>query len=463
MASAEPALPPGPRGQRALSTVRWVLRPLPLLERCRERYGDVFTLRIHGEAPWVVLADPAAVKEVFTGDAEVLQAGVANVILRPVVGRRSVIVLDGPEHLAERRLLLPPFHGERMERYGRLVREIADREIACWPRNEPLRMAPRMRALTLEVILRAVFGVRETDRLDALRPALRNALELTVSPFALFFFLVAGPERTEREARLRRALDRVDRLLFEEVARRRVAGDLAERDDVLSLLLQARHDDGRPMSDPELRDELMTLLVAGHETSATALSWALERLVRHPAKLERLREEAAAGDDSAYLDATVKETLRLRPVVPMVLRRLAAPLHIAGHDLPAGVNVAPCVYLVHRREDVYPEARAFRPERFLEQPAGTYTWIPFGGGVRRCLGASFALFEMATVLRAVVSTADLRPAQPAPERMVRRAVTFVPAGGASVVVIPRRAAGPPPAAAAAAGNRGGAAPPRSAT
>jgi cytochrome P450 len=216
--------------------VRWVLRPLPLLERCRERYGDVFTLRIHGEAPWVVLADPAAVKEVFTGDAEVLRAGVANVILRPVVGHRSVIVLDGQEHLAQRRLLLPPFHGERMERYGRLVREIADTEIASWPRNEPLRMAPRMRALTLEVILRAVFGVRETDRLDALRPALRSALELTVSPFALFFFLVAGPERTEREARLRRALDRVDRLLFEEVARRRVAGDLAERDDVLSLL-----------------------------------------------------------------------------------------------------------------------------------------------------------------------------------------------------------------------------------
>src|SRR4029453_6501916 len=206
------------------------------------------------------------------------------------------------------------------------------------PRNEPLRMGPRMRALTLEVILRAVFGVRETDRLHALRPALRSALELTVSPFALFFFLVAGPERTEREARLRRALDRVDRLLFQEAARRRVAGDLAERDDVLSLLLQARHDDGRPMSDAELRDELMTLLVAGHETSATALSWALERLVRHPAQLARPREEAAAGADSAYLDATIKETLRLRPVVPMVLRRLAAPLRIAGHDLPAGVR-----------------------------------------------------------------------------------------------------------------------------
>jgi cytochrome P450 len=248
-----------------------------------------------------------------------------------------------------------------------------------------------------------------------------------------------GARRIEERGTLRAALDPTDALIYEEIRARRDAPDLAERDDVLSLLLQARHDDGSPMTDRELRDELMTLLVAGHETSATALAWALEALTHHPAALERLRDEVDAGED-AYLDAVVKETLRLRPVIALVLRRLIEPMEIGGHMLPAGVNVAPCIYLLHRRADVYDEPRAFRPERFLEKPPGTYTWIPFGGGVRRCLGASFAQFEMKVVLRELVARLDIRAARAEPERRMRRAIVFAPHRGGEVVVTPRVAA-----------------------
>ena len=233
---------------------------------------------------------------------------------------------------------------------------------------------------------------------------------------------------------LRRILDPVDALLFEVIRGRRGEGGLDEREDVLSMLIQARHEDGAPMSDQELRDELMTLLVAGHETTATALAWALERLVRHPEQLERLRAAADSdGDDDPYLDAVVHETLRRKPVIPLVARRLTEPMELGGRLLPAGVSVAPCIYLVHHNADVYPDPYAFRPERFLENPPGTYTWIPFGGGIRRCLGGSFALLEMKTVLREVVRAVDLAPAEPRSERLRRRAITWSPAQGARVV------------------------------
>ncbi len=253
---------------------------------------------------------------------------------------------------------------------------------------------------------------------------------------------VLGPHRISRLRNFRRVLEPADELLYDEIARGRADPHLEQRDDVLSLLLQARHDDGRPMADKELRDELMTLLVAGHETTATALAWALEALARHPRVLARLRAEVDGGED-AYLDAVVKETLRLRPVVALVLRRLTAPMEIGGRTLPAGVSVAPCIYLLHRRPDVYPEPRAFRPERFLDRAPGTYTWIPFGGGVRRCLGASFAQFEMRVVLREIVSRLDLRPGSPRQERRVRRAIFFSPSRGGEVVVRPRPVSGRP--------------------
>jgi cytochrome P450 len=331
--------------------------------------------------------------------------------------------------------MLPSFHGERMRSYEDTMAEVAAREIERWPAGERVPSWPAMQAITLEVILRTVFGVTDAARLDRLAGALRNALSWASRPARMAQLAVLGPRRISERGTLRRALDPTDALIYEEIRARRHAADLEERDDVLSMLLQARHEDGSPMSDEELRDELMTLLVAGHETSATALAWALDALTHHPAALARLRDEVDAGED-AYLDAVVKEVLRLRPVIALVLRRLTAPMEIGGRVLPAGVTVAPSIYLLHRRADVYDEPRAFRPERFLDKPAGTYTWIPFGGGVRRCLGASFAQFEMKVVLRELVSRLDMRAARAEPEARVRRAIVFAPARGGEIVAAP---------------------------
>jgi cytochrome P450 len=424
-------LPPGPRLPRALQTLAWITRPMPWMERLRRRYGDVFTVRIAQEGTWVFLAHPDAVKQVFTGDPAVLHAGAANRILRPWLGDHSVLLLDGPAHLSQRRLLLPPFHGERMQRYGDLMTEIAEREVASWPHGQPLRLWPRMQAVTLEIIMRAIFGEAEGERMDRLRERLRTSTELTTDWRVMLGMAALGPDRYGASPRFRRHVEPVDEVVHEVIAARRAAPDLAERDDILSMLLQARHEDGSPMSDAELRDELMTLLIAGHETTATSLAWAVERLLRHPGAMERLR----AGDDD-YLDAVVKETLRLRPVLPVVVRLLQAPMEIGGWELPAGVTVAPCIHLVHRREDVYPEPHRFRPERFLERPAGTYTWLPFGGGIRRCLGASFAQFEMKAVLSVVARSVTLRAADPAPEPVRRRAITLTPGRGAEVIASP---------------------------
>src|SRR5262245_28484541 len=391
----------------------------------------MFTYRLPHEGTWVFISDPEAIKQVFTGDPRLLHAGEANLVLLPVLGDHSVLVLDEPEHMRERKLMLPPFHGKRMQAYGELMASIAADEIDGWPTDEAIRMRPRMQAVTLEVILRTVFGVDEGERLTRLRDELRRTLNLLAHPRRVLVLLMLGPERIRRFPVFRRTLDKVDRLIFEAIDARRKAGNLPGPEDIASLLLRARHEDGRPMSDRELRDELMTLLVAGHETTATALSWAIELLARHPAELNRLETEVGACEGE-YLDATIKETLRLRPVVALVLRRLVEPMEIGGQLLPAGASIAPCIYLVHRRPDIYPEPERFRPERFLEKPAGTYTWIPFGGGVRRCLGASFAEFEMAVVLKELVRRRRLQPFGEA-EHPVRSTITNVPSRGAEVI------------------------------
>jgi cytochrome P450 len=406
----------------------------------------MFTLRITGEGTWVFVSHPDAVKQVFTGDPRLLHAGEANIVLLPVLGSHSVLLLDDDAHMAQRKLMLPPFHGKRMRGYEETMAEVAAREIGRWPAGEPLAAWPAMQAITLEVIMRTVFGVRDTAGLDRLGRVLRESLAWAAEPRRMAQLALLGPRRVAERGTLRKVLGPTDELIYEEIRARREAPDLADRTDVLSLLLQARHEDGAEMSDRELRDELMTLLVAGHETSATALAWALDALTHHPAALERLRDEVDAGDD-AYLDAVVKEVLRLRPVIALVLRRLVEPMEIGGRILPAGVNVAPSIYLLHRRADVYDDPRAFRPERFLEKPPGTYTWIPFGGGVRRCLGASFAQFEMKVVLRELVSRLDIRAARPQPERRVRRAIVFAPARGGEIVVEPRASARAPAVAA----------------
>jgi cytochrome P450 family 135 len=404
-----------------------------MLFSCQERYGDMFTLRIAYEGKWVMLADPEAVKQVFTGDPRVFHAGEGNKILAPILGRNSILVLDEKPHIGQRKLLLPPFHGARMQGYEQTMSEIATREIESWPTGVPYKLRPRMQAMTLEIILRTVFGVREGEKLAELREALREFLDLSTDPRMLLPLILLGPNRVRRFPPFRRRIDRVDALIYREIAERRRADDLEERDDILSMLVGARHEDGSPMSDEEMRDELLTLLVAGHETTATSLSWAMERLVRHPEKLERLRGEVSAGAEE-YLTATIQETLRLRPVISIVIRRLTEPVEIGGYELPAGVSVTPSVYLVHRNPEIYPEPDRFLPERFIDNPPGTYTWIPFGGGVRRCLGASFAQFEMAVVLRELVKRYEIRPVNPKPERVFRRAITETPRHNAEVIL-----------------------------
>jgi cytochrome P450 len=427
-------LPPGPPLPRVAQTAIWSRQARRMLFACHDRYGDVFRLKIAYEGTWIILADPESVKQVFTGDPRVFHAGEGNQILAPVLGDNSVLVLDEKPHMSQRKLLLPPFHGERMQGYAKTMSQIAEREIDSWPQDTPYKLRPRMQAITLEIILSTVFGVREGERLAELRQALRHFLDLTTNPRLLLPLLLVGPKRVRRLGPFRRRIDRVDRLIYAEIAERRRAGDLEQRDDILSLLVAARHEDGSPMSDEEMRDELLTLLVAGHETTATSLSWAVERLARHPQKLERLRTEASEGESDSYLTATIQETLRLRPVISIVVRRLTEPVEIGGYELPAGVSVTPCVYLVHRNPEIYPDPDRFLPERFLDNPPGTYTWIPFGGGVRRCLGASFAQFEMAVVLRELVKRHGIRPADPRPERVFRRAITETPRHDATVVL-----------------------------
>jgi cytochrome P450 family 135 len=427
------ALPPGPRLPMAVQTAIWFRSAQRMLRTCHARYGDTFKLQIAYEGTWIFLSDPADVKKVFTGDPHVLHAGEANRILLPVVGPHSLLLLDEDAHMEHRKLLLPPFHGQRMKRYGELMSDIAAQEIERWPIGTPYRLRPRMQAVTLEIILRAVFGVNEGERLEQLRFQLRRLLDMVTSPRNAIFVIALGPQRIREFGPFKRDIARVDSLIHAEIAERRHAADLDEREDILSLMLQARHEDGSPMTDAELRDELVTLLVAGHETTATALAWAVERLVRHPDKLERLTSEVAEDRDE-YLTAVIQETLRLRPVISLVNRTLKEPMEFGGYQLPAGVKVAPCIYLVHRRPDVYPDPDRFVPERFLDQAPGTYTWIPFGGGVRRCLGGAFAQFEMQAVLRELVRRRTLTPARPADERVYRRAITETPRHDAEVLV-----------------------------
>jgi cytochrome P450 len=429
----ERRLPPSPPLPRVGQTAIWSRQARRMLYACQDRYGDMFTLRIAYEGTWVMLADPEAIKQVFTGDPKVFHAGEGNQVLAPVLGKNSVLVLDEKPHMSQRKLLLPPFHGARMQGYEQTMSEIAEREIETWPTGAPYKLRPRMQAMTLEIILQTVFGVRGGERMGELRAALREFLDLTTNPQILLPLLLLGPSRVRKFPPFRRRVDRVDELIYREIAERRAAADVEQRDDVLSMLIAARHEDGSSMRDEEMRDELLTLLVAGHETTATSLSWAIERLARNPEKLERLRAEVLEGREE-YLTATIQETLRLRPVISIVLRRLTEAVEIGGYELPAGVSVAPCVYLVHRNPEVYPEPQRFLPERFLERPPGTYTWIPFGGGVRRCLGASFAQFEMAVVLKQLVKRHRIRPANPKPERVFRRAITETPRHNAEVIL-----------------------------
>ena len=431
------SFPAGPRGPMPWHAMQFARDAWGFMERAHERHGDTFTMHLPGAKDWVFLTDPEHIKQVYTGDPNVFHAGEGNSILLPLLGRHSVLLLDEAPHMRQRKLLLPPFHGKRMAGYEDLMRSIARETIATWPVGTPLRAWPQMQAITLEIIMRAVFGVERGARLDRLRGALEHLLHQVTHPRTMITMGLIGEKRFARLKTVRRELAAVDDVLLPEIAARREVGDLDERGDILSLLLQATDEDGRPMSDRELRDELMTLLVAGHETTATSLSWALERLVRHPDALARLQDEVRDGESDEWMTAVVRETMRLCPVISITVRELQEPIDIAGHRLPAGARVVPCIHLVHRRPDIYPDPHAFRPERWLGQTPGTYTWIPFGGGVRRCLGASFALFEMKTILGEVVRSMDLQTTTAPGERMRSRAITRTPGGQAEIVVARR--------------------------
>jgi cytochrome P450 len=441
-----PSLPPGPRAPRTVQTIAWWTRPVSFFERCRARYGKRFTIHLLVEKPFVMVSDPGEVKEVFTAPPEVLHPGEGAKVLEPVVGRNSVILLDERAHLEQRKLMLPAFHGERMQRLSGLMAEVAGREADSWERGVPLTLQKRFQALTLEIILRAVFGLDEGERLDALRWRMMRLLELGATPFGLLPAMQRSYGPFTPAAEWLRLRDETDALIADLIVERR--GRDEERDDVLSMLLAARHEDGTPMSGQELRDELVTLLVAGHETTASELAWAAERLVRAPDALRRLVEEVDRGDDEdAYLTATVHETLRRRPVLPNAAPRLIKqPITVGGWDYPVGACLAPNAYLLHHDPAIYPEPYAFRPERFLDEPPGTYTWIPFGGGRRRCLGASFALLEMKIVLRAVLERHELRSGVAGLELSRRRAITLSPRRGAAVVLREREPARVPVAA-----------------
>ena len=425
-------LPPGPWMPRALQAWGWTQRPLPWLEKCQRRYGDTFTLRIRHYGDWVILADPDDVKTVFTAGSAV-GVDTANPLLGPLLGPRSVMLLEEPEHMTRRKLMLPSFHGQAVQADSEMMAAVAQQEISRWPVGEPFALWPRMQDITLDVVMRAVFGAAsEAPRLQPLRERLRELTTWMNEPGNLAMLAAFGPGWVTRSRGYRGAMGAVEAAVMEEV-RRRKAEDGGEM-GVVSMLVQARYEDGSPLSDQDLRDELVTLLSDG-PTSST-LAWTFERLLRNPDKLERLREDIDAGDGT-YLDAVVKETLRLRPPVPVVVRNLLEPLRLGGYELPAGTTVAPCIHLIHRDERNYPEAHRFLPERFVGKQPGTYTWIPFGGGVRRCLAASYAEMEMKRVLRIVLETTDLRTVETGGERARKSAISFAPDQKGLVIAEPR--------------------------
>jgi cytochrome P450 len=424
------ALPPGPRLPRALQTAAFIARPLKFIQACRRRYGDVVTFGTTFDAPFVMVFDPELIKRVFQGPYDGLHAGEANSLLGAIVGQRSLLLLDGAEHLRQRKLMLPAFHGQRMRAYESVMRDAADRAIDGWPVGEEFALLPSMQSIALDVIMRAVFGVEEGPFQDELKRRVRATLEPVSRRLGVLVLALSGgrfgsARRLQEFQQRRRALDEA---IYAEIARRREAPDLEQREDVFSMLLLARDENGEPMTDEELRDELVTLVVAGHETTATGLAWAFDLLLHN--------DGVRADMDERYLDAVVKETLRIRPVIPGVGRVVRGePFELGGYTIPPGIEINPSIVTVHNRADLYPQPREFRPERFLvDDPPDTYTWIPFGGGTRRCIGASFALFEMRVVIARILERATLEAASPKLDRVERRGITLVPRDGVRVVL-----------------------------
>ncbi len=425
---------------RTLQTARFVFRPIAFLEHWRAELGETYRANFFGPGDVIFLSDPESIKRLFMADKVNTIAPGRNIVLAPLLGKQSLLLQEGGEHMRRRKLMLPPFHGERMRGYEAVIREATERVMADWPLGEEFALHPGMQAITLDVILTAVFGVEDAERREALRDVLVELLGASGSPVAAGA-VMPGVRRLPPFRSIPSMVERADELLYAEIADHRRQADLAERDDILSMLLTARFEDGSQMEDPEVRDQLMTLLLAGHETTATGLAWTFDLLLHHPDALVRLEIELAAGERE-YLDAVIEESLRVRPVVPFTGRLLKEDSELGGYHLPAGTTVLVGIYLAHSRDDVFPDPHAFRPERMLEEGAPeTYSWIPFGGGTRRCIGAAFAQMEMRIAIETILRSVSLRAASPELEKPVRRNVTLSPANGTRVIASARQEAG----------------------
>jgi cytochrome P450 len=436
--------PPGPDSPPALQVLRWMRSPFRMMDECQARFGDTFSLRLPSfKPPLVVVSEPQAVKDVFAMGPDDGHAGKANFVLKPLLGKHSLLVLDGAEHLRQRKMILPAFHGERMNAYGRAMLDLTHESIDGWPMGKPFPVHHPMQAITLQVIIRTVFGIGEGPRFAELADLLRRVLDIGAYPVLLFPFMQRDLGPLSPWGRFLRLSERAGEILRAEIRRGRREGT-AGRTDVLAMMLDARDENGEPLTEDEVHDELVTLLVAGHETTATAIAWTLRWLLPDPQLVGRLRAEIASaeGDPARIakldlLDATARESLRLQPVVPMVGRVLQKAQRIGSIDMPAGSVVTASIYLTHRLPSLYPEPLRFRPERFLSFKPAPWEWLPFGGGLRKCVGATFAIYEMKMVLAAMLPRLDMRLASDR-VRATRRAVTITPGGGLPVIVTTKR-------------------------
>jgi cytochrome P450 len=450
-------LPPGPRTPAIYNTLTWILSPAKMLERLLPLYGDIFTLESAIFGTEVIVTRPDLLKQVFTGDPDVFHAGESNQPFEPFVGATSLLLLDGREHLATRRMMLPPFHGERMRSYTKGMYEVSARAFDAWGPGQRIGLHAAMQRITLEIILRTVMGLEEGPDFVALRDTMTSTLEIILSPFGAIWLMPAFRRdlgRLTPWASIKRGLDTTDAMLTAHIRARRAAAARGEtRDDVLSMLLEARDEQGEPMSDEMIRDQLATLLAAGHETSATTIAWIFEELLRCPGEQDRLIDEATSVIGSGpvepeavarleRLDSVVKEALRPHPATAAVARRLKKPIVLDGYEIPAGVMVVPCMHLTHRRPELYPDPDRFVPDRFIGKKVDPYEWAPFGGGTRRCVGMAFAMHEVKVLLATLFSRGvRLSLDQKGPYRTILRSFLYAPKGGTQVTV-EARAVGP---------------------
>lgn len=427
-------LPPGPHAPGWMQTSQWMFRPIEFMNKCREQYGPIFTLRLGPAQNVVMVGTPDLAKRALSEDPDILRAGETNGIFRPVVGSNSILLLDGDAHMHQRRILLRGLGASHAAQFVDQVREIAAKRIDGWETGQRLKLHDEMEAISFASIMRVVFGDYSDDSHSELRELIPEMMDRCDSPFTLMPWFRRELAGSSPYARLMRVLDKIDEILFEVISDRRADPMTQFRDDTVSLLIRGEHEDGSPLSDREVRDEILTMIMAGYETTTSGSAWALERLLRSPEKLQRLTAEIEEGGKDDYLEAVVKETLRARPVVPVVARHVRQPVELGGYMIPTGSILMVSIYLVHSDPDTYPEPDEFRPERFLEGTPKDAAWIPFGGGVRRCLGARFAELEMKVILTEVLTTARLRAAGRKPEDFKRKRFTFAPEGGASAEV-----------------------------